>query len=296
MTGIIVKAIAGFYYVDTGDVVIECKARGKFRNKSQSPLVGDRVEITPTDGGKATVDKILPRKNSLIRPPLANLDLLFIIASVSDPQPNLFVIDKLSAYAEYNGVEPIIVANKPDLGSPEELLSIYQKAGYKTLCASGKTGEGVEEITKLMSGKISAFTGNSGVGKSSILNRIMPSLSLETAHTSQKLGRGRHTTRHSELFKCEGGYIADTPGFSSFELNDDLFIRKDELSGCFPEFESYLGECKFTSCSHTGEKGCAVLSALENGEIAKSRFESYVRMYKDAAKIPDWQINKRNER
>ena len=146
MTGIIVKAIAGFYYVDTGDVVIECKARGKFRNKSQSPLVGDRVEITPTDGGKATVDKILPRKNSLIRPPLANLDLLFIIASVSDPQPNLFFIDKLSAYAEYNGVEPIIVANKPDLGSPEELLSIYKKAVYKTLCASGKTGEGVEAL------------------------------------------------------------------------------------------------------------------------------------------------------
>lgn len=293
MTGIIVKAIAGFYYVDAGDAVIECKARGKFRT-SESPLVGDRVEIMP-DGTTGTIERIFDRKNALVRPPVANLDVLFIIAATSDPAPNYFVIDKLTVYAEHCCVTPVIVSNKPDLGSPEKLLEIYRNAGYRTVCASGSTGAGADELRALMDGKICAFTGNSGVGKSSILNHIMPQLQLETAHTSKKLGRGRHTTRHTELFRCGGGYIADTPGFSSFELQDGLFIHKEQLANCFPEFSQYLGGCRFSSCSHTGEKGCAVAQAAAAGAIEKSRFESYIRMYRDSAKIPDWQLNKRKQ-
>ena len=293
MNGIIIKAIAGFYYVDTGDTVIECKARGKFR-KGLSPLTGDKVEISVQDNA-GTIERIFDRKNALVRPPLANLDLLFIIASTGDPAPNYFVIDKLTVYAEHCGITPVIVANKPDIAPPDELLEIYKSAGYRTIRASGNNGDGAGEIRDMINGRICAFTGNSGVGKSSILNHIMPSLSLETAHTSKKLGRGRHTTRHTELFRCGGGYIADTPGFSSFELQDELFIRKESIANCFPEFEPFIGECKFTSCSHTGEKGCAISSAAKDGRIAKSRFESYVRMYRDAAKIPEWELNKRKQ-
>lgn len=290
--GIIVKAIAGFYYVDTGDDVIECKARGKFRNNAQSPLVGDRVEIS-VDNGKGAIESICERRNWLIRPPIANLDVLFIIASTADPAPNTYVIDKLTAYAEYVGVTPIIVSNKSDLASAESLIEIYSSAGYKTIKASGNDGAGVDEIKAEITGKICAFTGNSGVGKSTILNHIMPELCLQTADISHKLGRGRHTTRHTELYRCCGGYIADTPGFSNFELQDELFIHKDELAGCFPEFEQFIGECKFTSCAHIGEKGCAVVQAVNEGKIHKSRFENYVRMYKEAAAIPDWQLKKR---
>lgn len=289
--GIIVKAIAGFYYVDTGDDVIECKARGKFRNNAQSPLVGDRVEIS-VDNGKGAIESICERRNWLIRPPIANLDVLFIIASTADPAPNTYVIDKLTAYAEYVGVTPIIVSNKSDLASAESLIEIYSSAGYKTIKASGNDGAGVDEIKAEITGKICAFTGNSGVGKSTILNHIMPELCLQTADISHKLGRGRHTTRHTELYRCCGGYIADTPGFSNFELQDELFIHKDELAGCFPEFEQFIGECKFTSCAHIGEKGCAVVQAVNEGKIHKSRFENYVRMYKEAAEIPDWQLKK----
>lgn len=291
--GIIIKAVAGFYYVDTGDAVIECKARGKFRNESLSPLVGDKVEISLTDDGKGAVENIQPRKNALVRPPVANLDVLFIIVSTADPAPNTYVIDKLTAYSEYVGITPIIVLNKPDLSSPDRLLKIYREAGYTAVCASGVSGEGADVIKSLISGKICAFTGNSGVGKSTLLNHIMPSLSLETSHTSRKLGRGRHTTRHTELFKCGGGYIADTPGFSSFELQDELFIHKDELADCFPEFADYTDKCRFTSCSHTGEKGCAVVAAVNDDVISRSRFDSYVRMYKEAAQIPDWKLKKK---
>ena len=290
--GIIVKAIAGFYYVDTGDDVIECKARGKFRNNAQFPLVGDRVEIS-VDNGKGAIESICERRNWLIRPPIANLDVLFIIASTADPAPNTYVIDKLTAYAEYVGVTPIIVSNKSDLASAESLIEIYSSAGYKTIKASGNDGAGVDEIKAEITGKICAFTGNSGVGKSTILNHIMPELCLQTADISHKLGRGRHTTRHTELYCCCGGYIADTPGFSNFELQDELFIHKDELAGCFPEFEQFIGECKFTSGAHIGEKGCAVVQAVNEGKIHKSRFENYVRMYKEAAAIPDWQLKKR---
>lgn len=290
--GIIIKAIAGFYYVDTGVDVIECKARGKFRNKSLSPLAGDRVEISVDENSIGTIESVEKRKNSLIRPPIANLDLLFIIVSTADPLPNTYVIDKLTAYAEYVGVTPIIVSNKSDLASAQDLLETYKSAGYKTVEASGKTGDGADEIKALMSGKVCAFTGNSGVGKSSILNHIMPSLSLETAHISKKLGRGRHTTRHTELYRCANGFVADTPGFSNFELQDELFIHKDTLAECFPEFSDYIGGCKFTSCAHTGEKGCAIVEAVKNGEIAQSRFDSYVRMYKEAAAIPDWKLKK----
>ncbi|MEE1143805.1 MAG: ribosome small subunit-dependent GTPase A [Acutalibacteraceae bacterium] len=289
--GIIIKAIAGFYYVDSGDDVIECKARGKFRNKALSPLVGDRVEIS-VDNGKGAIENISERKNHLIRPPIANLDVLFIIASTANPAPNTFVIDKLTAYAEFVGVTPIIVTNKSDLASAQDLTEIYKNAGYKVIKASGLSGDGVDEIKSEIEGKICAFTGNSGVGKSSILNHIMPELSLQTADISHKLGRGRHTTRHTELYRCGSGYIADTPGFSNFELQDELFIHKDELQDCFPEFEEFLGGCKFTSCAHIGEKGCGVVEAVNEGKIHKSRFENYVRMYKEAAEIPDWQLKK----
>ena len=291
--GKIVKGIGGFYYVDADDVIYECRARGSFRKQGITPLVGDDVEITVNDGEhENTIDKIYERKNSLIRPPLANLDTLFIVSSVTDPKFNTLITDKLIAIAEYKSIEPVIVITKIDLDNAySQYEKIYKDAGFKVILCNNSNSSGADEVRSMLSGKISAFSGNTGVGKSSLLNNIFPELDLSVGETSKKLGRGKHTTRHSELFKVEGGYIADTPGFSSLDIERCEKILKDDLPYCFREFEPYLNDCKFlTNCSHTNDKGCAVLEAVKDGKISESRHASYVTMYNEVKDLREWNM------
>jgi len=289
MTGILLKAIAGFYYIEAGGNVYECKARGVFRKNQESPTVGDRVEFELLEEKRGVVVSILQRKNLLVRPPIANLDQLFIISSHDTPAPNPLLIDRLTAIAVNNDIEPIIVFNKSDLGDMGEFEKIYLGAKFKVIVTSSQTGEGCDKILSLLEGKVSAFTGNSGVGKSSLLNRIFPNLCLETGEVSDKLGRGRHTTRHVELFSVNGGYVADTPGFSSLDIERTMPLNKSELAFVFPDFEDYLGGCKFTSCTHTVEKGCAILEAVEKGDIEQSRINSYRTIYNELKEIKEWE-------
>ena len=273
--GMILKALSGFYYVDDGTQLFACRGRGKFRHEKVTPLVGDRVLFTPLEHGSGSLDGILPRKNEFQRPAVANVDQLVIIVSQAVPATDPFLID--------------ICVNKWDLVPGEDLYQIYTSAGFTTLKVSAETGEGIEELRQVISGKVSAFTGNSGVGKSSILNALEPGIALQTGEISEKLGRGRHTTRHVELYRLSGGaLVADTPGFSSFDTDRMELCRKEELEGCFREFAPYLGKCQFTGCSHVKEKGCAVLKAVEAGAIQPSRHASYIRLYDQAKQIPDW--------
>ncbi|MGN0115011.1 MAG: ribosome small subunit-dependent GTPase A [Acutalibacteraceae bacterium] len=291
--GIIIKALSGFYYVKDRESLdtYECRARGKFRKDDFSPLVGDYVEYSATENGKGVVDEIMPRKNSLVRPPVANIDKLFVVAAAAEPAPNTFVIDKMIMNAENNKIEPIIVVNKCDLSPDfENFANIYRKCGFCVICVSAATGEGIDSLKGEISGNVCAFAGNTGVGKSSIINALEPTLTLSTGEISDKLGRGRHTTRHIQLYSAAGGYIADTPGFSSFDMDKCGFVHKDNVQFCFREFEPYITKCKFTSCSHTKEKGCAIIDAVNRGEIPKSRFESYCRFYQESAAVPDWQL------
>ena len=290
LEGTIIKGIGGFYYVEVAGDIYECKARGVFRKNKISPLPGDRVKLTVNNGAENTVDDILPRRNVLVRPPIANIDRLFVVTSVCEPKPNTLVIDKLIAIAEKNNIEPILVITKNDLGDSAELENIYRTAGFETVVTSAETGEGAEKIKELIEGHISAFAGNTGVGKSSLLNSIDSSLSLQTGEISDKLGRGRHTTRHIELFKICGGYIADTPGFSSLDFQNADKILKDELPFCFREFEEYLGTCKFSTCSHTSDKGCKIIEAVSEGKIHHSRHENYVAMYNEVKDIKEWEL------
>ena len=291
--GLIVKALGGFYYVKTTQALFECRARGKFRKIEQTPLVGDEVEISPTEEGKGYVTRILPRRNFLVRPPLANIDRLILVTSIDEPVPNTLVLDKLIAIAEHKEIDPAVVITKADLQKDQAVVfaDIYRGCGFDVFVVSNETGEGVDQVRAYLQGKLSAFCGNSGVGKSSLLNRIDERLQLETAHISQKLGRGRHTTRHVELYELpEGGYIADTPGFSSVDLERCEVILKDQLQYCFREFEEYIPQCKFTGCSHTCEKGCAVIRAVEEGKIPISRHENYRALYEDAKNIKEWEL------
>ncbi len=289
--GILLKGIGGFYSVEAADAVYICKARGAFRKQRITPLAGDRVQITVTEGdAENTIDSIELRKNSLMRPPVANIDNLFIVVSTAAPRPSALVIDKLIAIAEHKVIEPIVVFTKTDLESAEPLASVYRQAGISCVTVSNKTGEGVDEVKTFLPGKISAFTGNSGVGKTSLLNALDPNLSLATGEISDKLGRGRHTTRQAELFNTCGGYIVDTPGFSSLDFEKADVIRKDELAACFREFRPFLGTCKFTSCSHTCDKGCRILDAVEQGGISRSRHASYVELYNSVKDLKEWEL------
>lgn len=290
LNGVILKGIGGFYYVEADDKVYECKARGVFRKEKITPLVGDNVEISVDEFGKNSIDKILDRKNYFNRPPIANVDNLVIVSSTCDPKPNFLIIDRLTAIAYYKNVLPVIVFTKDDLSSADEFCERYRAAGIKTFIVSNKSGHGVADVIDVLEGSVSVFTGNSGVGKSSLLNCIEPTFSLETAEISKKLGRGRHTTRHVELFKVKNGYIADTPGFSSLDFETNDIIKKDELADCFPEFSEYLGLCKFSSCSHTGDKGCKIVEAVNDGKIDPSRHNSYVSLYNEVKDIKDWQL------
>ena len=275
----IIKALSGFYYVQTPDGVVECRARGKFRKEGISPLVGDFVRISRS-GKSGTVEEILPRKNSFIRPAVANVDLLVLLASCAIPQTEPFLIDRILTIAARQDVPCLVCVNKDDLAPAAPLADIYRKAGIPTIVTSAATGEGIEALRAQIAGKFAVFTGNSGVGKSSVLNALAPELALPVGEVSQKLGRGRHTTRHIELFSLPGGtYIADTPGFSSFDTDRMDAIPKEELAQTFVEFLPYLGQCQFPDCAHRKEPGCAIRAAVEQGAIGKSRYENYLRLY-----------------
>ena len=272
--------------MESPDGIFQCKARGIFRSKGISPSVGDRVTVT---GG--VISEIEERRNFLIRPPLANLDQIIFIVSTVSPSPNYLILDKFIAIAEFKGIRPVIIITKTDLGSSAEIKEIYGKIGIDVMEVNYGDESTVESVRQLLKGKISAFTGNSGAGKSTLLNAVDSQLNIPTAEISRKLGRGRHTTRHAELYKLEdGGYIADTPGFSTFETNRYDIIRKEELADCFREFEGLTESCRFRDCAHICEKGCAIVEAVAAGDIPKQRHDSYCAMYEEAKQLKEWEL------
>ena len=288
--GRILRSLSGFYDVQTPQGLITCRARGILRKEGNSPLTGDLVEIS-VEKGKGMVERILPRKNHFIRPAVANVDALVVFAANVNPVTEPFLIDRVAAIAGDQNVPVYLCVNKCDLDPAHDLVRIYEHAGFPVICTSAQTGEGVEALRALLTGKLTAFTGNSGVGKSSILNRLAPELKLETGEVSEKLGRGRHTTRHVELFPLgEDTYVADTPGFSSFDTDQMELILKENLQYAFPDFAGYLGKCRFDDCSHRKEPDCAVRSAVAAGAIEKSRYESYLRLYEKVSQIKAWEI------
>ena len=284
----IIKAISGFYYVQTEDGVAECKARGRFRRQEQSPLVGDFVRITKQANGKGVLEELLPRKNAFIRPAIANIDQLIVLASCAIPVTEPFLIDRVLAIAQLQNVPAVVCVNKDDLAPAQPLAEIYQKAGIPVLVTSAETGEGIEELRALLSGKLSCLT---GVGKSSLLNRVCPELRLPVGEVSEKLGRGRHTTRHIELYTLGADtFVADTPGFSAFDTERMELVHKEQLQDAFPEFAPYLGHCQFPDCAHRKEPGCAVRKALAEGKIGQTRYDSYERLYELASQIKEWEL------
>lgn len=288
-TGRIVRSLSGFYDVQTPAGVVTCRGRGSLRRGGESPLTGDMVEIT-VEGGKGMVERILPRKNSFVRPAVANVDALVVFAANVNPVTEPFLIDRVAAIAGDQGVEVYICINKCDLDPAVDLERIYTRAGFPVIRASAQTGEGVARLRSLLSGKLTAFTGNTGVGKSSMLNALCPGLELATGQVSQKLGRGRHTTRHVELFALDDNtYVADTPGFASFDTEQMEIILKENLQYAFRDFAPYLGECQFHDCSHRAEPGCAVRRAVEAGEIEASRYKSYLQLYDQYSRIKEWE-------
>ena len=288
MRGRIKKTLSGFYYVDTGEGIVTCRARGRFRKEGVSPLVGDMVEITAS-GTEGMVDAIEPRRNVFARPAVANIDQLVIVASNAIPRTDPYLIDRMTAIAALKNCEVLLCINKSDLDRADELCAVYAQAGLPFVLVSAETGEGVEELRERMAGKLSAFTGNSGVGKSSLLNVLDPHFSAQVGEVSQALGRGRHTTRHVELYKLSGGAeLIDTPGFSSFDTAELGLELKEKLPETFADFAPYLGGCRFVGCSHTKEKGCAVLAAVKAGEISPSRHTSYLRLYNELKDLREW--------
>lgn len=278
MRGLIIKGIGGFYYVQTENGVIEAKGRGIFKKDGITLSVGDEVDITilEDDNTKGVIEKIYTRKNCFIRPPIANVDVFIVVFAATSPAPNFPVIDKFLVNAEKHGIEPIICINKKDLVTEEELSklkSIYEDA-YEVVDISTLTGDGIDKLETLIKGKKAALAGPSGVGKSSILNKLHPSANMETGEVSKKTARGKHTTRHVEIFSVEhGGMIYDTPGFTSFEMPD---IELNELREYYPEFERYHGQCKYDNCYHLKEPECAVRNAVKNGEIHILRYKAYL--------------------
>ena len=288
-TGRIIKSLSGFYDVRTENKVITCRARGHMRRSSMSPLVGDIVDIS-VEKGKGMVERIHPRTNSFVRPAVANLELLVIFAANVNPVTEPFLIDRVCAIAGDQEVPVCICVNKCDMDPGADLAAIYRQAGYTVIQTSAETGMGIDELRNALRGKFCAFTGNSGVGKSSILNALSPELKLPVGEVSEKLGRGRHTTRHVQLYDVDDALIADTPGFYSFDTDQMEVILKENLQYAFPEFGRYLGQCQFRDCSHRKEPGCAVTTALAAGEIGKSRYESYLKLYEKAMQINEWEL------
>ena len=288
--GRIIKSLSGFYDVQTPDGVITCRGRGSLRRTGESPLTGDLVEIS-VEKGKGMVERILPRKNRFVRPAVANVDALVVFAANVNPVTEPFLIDRVAAIAGDQEVPVYICINKCDLDPAVDLKRIYTNAGFSVILASAETGEGVEQLRSLIAGKLTAFTGNTGVGKSSMLNALCPGLALATGEVSEKLGRGRHTTRHVELFCLgEDTYVADTPGFSSFDTEQMDVLLKENLQYAFPDFARHLGNCQFHDCSHRAEPGCAIRQCVESGEIEKSRYDSYLRLYEKSSQIKLWEL------
>lgn len=288
--GVIVKALSGFYYVQTDERLLECKARGRFRLDGTSPLVGDRVECSLDAHGKGRIDRVFERRNFFIRPAVANVDALVFVAANTNPVTDPFLIDRVSVIAESAGCELIVCINKTDVNPADELYGIFTAAGFTVVRTSVPDGTGIDALRREIAGKICAFTGNSGVGKSSIMNALSPGLNIKTAEVSEKLGRGKHTTRHVELFDIGGGtYAADTPGFASFDIEMMEIIPKEQLQFDFVEFAPYIGQCRFNNCAHLKEPGCAVTQAVADGKIMPSRYRSYERLYALSAQHKSWE-------
>ena len=291
--GRIEKALSGFYYVNTGGETLQCRARGKFRREGLSPLVGDLVQVRELGNGEGFVEAVEARRNQFARPAAANIDQLVILASAAIPVTEPYLIDRIASIAALKGCQVLLCLNKCDLDSADELYDIYSRSAIPVLRVSAVTGQGLDALREAIRGKLSAFTGNSGVGKSSVLNALLPSLALPVGEVSKALGRGRHTTRHVELFSLgEDTYIIDTPGFSSFDTAEMDLALKQHLPDTFPEFAPYVGDCRFTGCTHTKEKGCRVLQAVKDGLIPASRHRSYVRLYDELKDVKEWQQKK----
>lgn len=291
MEGTIVKALSGFYYILSNDDIYECRARGRFRKEGLSPLVGDVADFTPEPGLKGTVDAIRPRKNCFVRPAVANIDCMVVLCCGVNPVTDPFLADRVTALCESVGCEVIICINKSDLDPGDRLFEIYSTTGYRVIRTSAVTGQGLPQLLEAMSGKLCAFTGNSGAGKSSIINAMDSSLSIKVGEVSEKLGRGRHTTRHVEIFALPGGVrIVDTPGFSSFDTERTEHIAKDQLQYAFPEFEPYIGGCRFPDCAHLREPGCAVTQAVKDKAISQTRYDSYTRLYDISSQVNSWEL------
>lgn len=288
--GRIIRSLSGFYEVQTKDGTVTCRARGSLRRGAEIPLTGDLVTIS-IERGKGMVEKIHPRRNSFVRPAVANIDALVVFAANTNPITEPFLIDRVAAIAGDQEVPVYLCVNKCDLDPAQDLIRIYTHAGFPVIPASAETGEGIEALRELIKGKLVAFTGNSGVGKSSILNRLCPELAIPTGEVSEKLGRGRHTTRHVELYDLgDGTLVADTPGFSSFDTDQMEVMLKENLQYAFPDFGAFLGKCQFHDCSHRKEPGCAVTSAIQAGEIEPTRYDSYLRLYEKAAQVKLWEL------
>lgn len=291
--GRIEKALSGFYYVNTGGETLQCRARGKFRREGLSPLVGDWVQVRELGNGEGFVEAVEARRNQFTRPAAANIDQMVILASAAIPVTEPYLIDRIASIAALKGCQVLLCLNKCDLDSADELYDIYSRSAIPVLRVSAVTGQGLDALREAIRGKLSAFTGNSGVGKSSVLNALLPSLALPVGEVSKALGRGRHTTRHVELFSLgEDTYIIDTPGFSSFDTAEMDLALKQHLPDTFPEFAPYVGDCRFTGCTHTKEKGCRVLQAVKDGLIPASRHRSYVRLYDELKDVKEWQQKK----
>ena len=289
VAGRIVKALSGFYYVRIADgQTLECRPRGIFRKQGITPLVGDWVELTQ-EGRRGTMEAILPRRNEFVRPAVSNLDALVVLASGAKPVTDPFLIDRVGAIAGEKNVPMLLCVNKTDLDDGEPLLGIYRRAGFAVFPTSAETGEGIAALREAIGGKTVAFTGNSGVGTSSVLNCMNERFGIATGEISEKLGRGRHTTRHVELYALGGEtYAIDTPGFSSFDTEQPELLVKENLQYAFPDFAPYLGHCRYQDCAHRKEPACAVCEALRAGKIEKTRYDSYARLYEAAKNRKTW--------
>ena len=291
ITGKIYRAIGGVYYVQSNKGMYECRARGKLRLGEKIPLVGDIVEFKPTDTGRGVLTEILPRSNEFIRPPIANIDSMVIIVSAAIPVTDPYLIDRMTVIAKKSNCKSIICINKYDIDRAKELFRIYNSSGFVTIRTSAVTGYGISELIDSIRNTTCAFTGNSGVGKSSILNSIDPDFNISVGEISKKLGRGRHTTRHVELYKLScGALVADTPGFSSFDM--DYIAAKEEIQYLFDDLSPYLSGCRFYDCAHIKEPECSVIDAVKAGKIQQSRYNSYVRLYEQASGINPWDLEK----
>lgn len=293
--GLVVKAEGGLFTVKLGEERVLCKPRGKLRLDGAYPLAGDRVAISDAEGGTGHIEEIAPRKNSFVRPPVANVDRLLIVASEAPPVTPPLMTDFLTVLALYKGVEPVVLFNKADLESAEASAAEYKKIGFETICFSALTGQGAEELRAAAKSGVSVLTGNSGVGKTSILNALFPGLSARTGEISANIGRGRQTTRHTELLPLGSGYIADTPGYSTLSAIEMEITEKADIARCFPEFESHITGCRYGDCAHIKDDGCALKAALAAGEISPSRYESYVYIYESVKDVKQWQINPRGK-